>query len=291
MNHAEVKHLITLVNDLVNSSSNEGCTDDLIVCDAAMLKPLAEFTTKLKKQLEVMQDGKSQPSQVQQPALPEQHALTAKLGQFLGQLAGLRIWSYDMEDGTPYKECDEPSDGFLDSHTCLMETILEARALNAELLSDQAHWVIYSPNESSLNDGAGFWCNTDGWTELEGATKFTPAQSRVFTLPMATGQDARWVDVRTLCAASREMAEVACNVSVSVDGGQTFTPAPNGVRVIYKGVPIPGEDLLGELHINATHEGLITDIWATRDEPLDHNIGTESVPTEDTVFRLIENNA
>jgi len=78
-----------------------------------------------------------------------------------------------------------------------------------------------------------------------------------------------------------------CKVEVSLDGGATYQPAPNGVRIIYKNIMIDGEDGRGEVHINATHEGLITDIWTTRDEPLDHNIGTESVLIDDIVSRLV----
>lgn len=80
-------------------------------------------------------------------------------------------------------------------------------------------------------------------------------------------------------------------MAVSLDGGVTYQPAPVGVRIVYKGVMIDGEDGRGELHVNATHEGLITDIWATREEPLDHNIGTESVLIEDLVSRLVEDNS
>lgn len=76
-------------------------------------------------------------------------------------------------------------------------------------------------------------------------------------------------------------------MKVSLDGGVTWLEAKEGVRIIYEGVPVDGEDGLGEVHVNATHEGLITDIWTTRDEPLDHNIGTDAVLIEDIVSRLV----
>lgn len=79
-----------------------------------------------------------------------------------------------------------------------------------------------------------------------------------------------------------------CAMEVSVDGGLTYQPAPSGVRIIYKDVIIDEDERLGEVHINATHEGLITDIWTTREEPLDHNIGTDSVLIDDIVARLVE---
>lgn len=80
------------------------------------------------------------------------------------------------------------------------------------------------------------------------------------------------------------------NLLVSLDGGVTYRPAPDGVRIIYQGVMIDGEDGRGEVHVNATHEGLITDVWTTRDEPLDHNIGTDSVTINDIVARLVGDN-
>jgi hypothetical protein len=77
-------------------------------------------------------------------------------------------------------------------------------------------------------------------------------------------------------------------MKVSLDGGKTFVDAPEGVRVVYDGVLIPGEDGTGELHLNLTDEGVISDLWTTRDEPLDHNIGTSSELLEDMVERLVD---
>lgn len=54
-------------------------------------------------------------------------------------------------------------------------------------------WAIYSPNESACSDGAGFWSNTDGWVGHEHATCFAQDEKENFHLPLATGQDARWV--------------------------------------------------------------------------------------------------
>jgi len=82
----------------------------------------------------------------------------------------------------------------------------------------------------------------------------------------------------------------ACKMKVSLDGGETFVNVLDGVRVIYEGMMIPGEDGCGELHVNLTHEGIITDVWATREYPLDHNIGTSSEMTDDIICRLVEEN-
>ncbi len=47
--------------------------------------------------------------------------------KFVEQVANLDIWDFDKDDGTPYQECDEPSEGHLDSHCCLMQLIEQAR--------------------------------------------------------------------------------------------------------------------------------------------------------------------
>jgi hypothetical protein len=84
--------------------------------------------------------------------------------------------------------------------------------------------------------------------------------------------------------------EQSFRIKVSLDGGESFQDAKEGVRIVYEGVPIPGEDGTGELHFNATHEGLVTDIWTNREEPLDHNIGTSSQLVEDIVGDLVTEN-
>lgn len=109
------------------------------------------------------------------------------------------------------------------------------------------------------------------------------------------------IDAPTLAAIKMEVQESLAErprglgremlkIKVSLDGGMTFKNANEGVRIVYKGVHIPGDDGTGELHLNATHEGLITDVWTTRDESLDHNIGTSSQLIEDLVSDLVEEN-
>lgn len=83
-------------------------------------------------------------------------------------------------------------------------------------------------------------------------------------------------------------SEESAQVLVSLDGGKTFLPATSGVRIIYKNVPVPGEDEPGELHLNATSEGVITDLWVSREEPLDHNLGTSSALVDDLIERLVD---
>lgn len=54
-------------------------------------------------------------------------------------------------------------------------------------------YVIYSPNESAINDGAGFWSNQGRWTELDEASKFSHSEMKTMEMPVSTGQDARCV--------------------------------------------------------------------------------------------------
>lgn len=79
-------------------------------------------------------------------------------------------------------------------------------------------------------------------------------------------------------------------IEVSLDGGQTYIPANQGVRVMYRDLPVDGEEQLGDVHINLTTEGLITDVWVTR-EGEDHNIGTECKTIDDIVSNLVEANS
>lgn len=75
-----------------------------------------------------------------------------------------------------------------------LQTHPGAQVVNCLQLDDAALILaIYSPNESALNDGAGYWNNQDGWTEQEHATLFSARDVKKLNLPISTGQDARWV--------------------------------------------------------------------------------------------------
>ncbi len=80
-------------------------------------------------------------------------------------------------------------------------------------------------------------------------------------------------------------------IKVSLDGGITFVEAKEGVRVAIENVDVPGEGQRGEVHINVTHEGVITDVWVTREESLDHNIGTRAEMLNDMVDDLVAEGA
>lgn len=72
-------------------------------------------------------------------------------------------------------------------------------------------------------------------------------------------------------------------MKVSLDGGVTYVDAPEGVRVMYENVLIPGEDAYGEVLFNFSTQGIITDVWT-----LESNVGTESETIDELVERLVE---
>lgn len=71
-------------------------------------------------------DDQPAPQETENPPTAAKHA---EVDAFIRQIAVLLIWSYDDNDGTPYQECQSPSDGFLNSHCCLMNLIEQARHL------------------------------------------------------------------------------------------------------------------------------------------------------------------
>lgn len=84
------------------------------------------------------------------------------------------------------------------------------------------------------------------------------------------------------------MTHLESTMKVSFDNGETFIDAPQGVLVVQELEHIPGEDGSGELHLSLTDEGIITDLWVSREEPLDHNLGTMSQTYNELAEQLIE---
>lgn len=76
-------------------------------------------------------------------------------------------------------------------------------------------------------------------------------------------------------------------MKVSLDGGVTFVEAPQGVRVTYERLEIPGEDERGVLLVNCTDEGLILDVWVDRGDA-EHNIATSSETVPEILERMID---
>ena len=83
------------------------------------------------------------------------------------------------------------------------------------------------------------------------------------------------------------------NMYVSLDGGISYLPSNQGVRIVYPKVMIAGEDGRGELHINATHEGVITDVWIADQFSApgsDDNLGSKTETIDDIVCKLVDEN-
>lgn len=83
---------------------------------------------------------------------------------FVTEVANLSMWDYDNSDGKPYKECPIPSDGFLDSHCCLMELIAQARrdfSIKRGRNGDGSGWTNYylCPCGEAWDDQHDTCCN------------------------------------------------------------------------------------------------------------------------------------
>lgn len=76
-------------------------------------------------------------------------------------------------------------------------------------------FAIYSPNESAISDGAGFWRNDIGWVTQDQAQAFTAAEVEATSMPISTGQDARWVPVDWTMRSASEVAEQFGHVGMS----------------------------------------------------------------------------
>lgn len=100
---------------------------------------------------------------------------------------------------------ETPGDKFKLSYDCLAEdedgAISQAETaypgceivLATPFDDSDSHYVIYSPNESAISDGAGFWSNEEGWCEFDAAERFTQTEKKSLNLPISTGRDAIWV--------------------------------------------------------------------------------------------------
>lgn len=64
-------------------------------------------------------------------------------------------------------------------------------------VTPRSAYLIYSPNEAAISDGAGFWNNELGFTDLENAQVFSQDEVDTQSLPKSTGGDAQFVLVET----------------------------------------------------------------------------------------------
>lgn len=82
-------------------------------------------------------------------------------------------------------------------------------------------------------------------------------------------------------SALKQISGAEAIMQVSLDGGETFLPAREGVRVIVQGQESESGPV--DVHFNLTHEGVVTDLWAG-----DAHVSTEAVPYDETVSRLYD---
>lgn len=197
-------------------------------------------------------------------------------------------WGYASIAEQMYRN-DVASDQFENAITFPMSVVVA---------EEDRPYVIYASGVAGMEKA--FWSNTDGWVEFPQATTFTQVERDMLSLPVAEGSQAKWGEWETANAYYSNgifAEEINSKMAVSMDGGVSYQPATEGVRIIYRDVLIDGEDARGEVHINATHEGLVTDIWVNGEcdgpgtAPTDHNIGTSAMRLEDIVSRLVEENS
>lgn len=85
-------------------------------------------------------------------------------------------------------------------------------------------------------------------------------------------------------------------IVVSTDNGKTFTPAPEGVRLIYRGLSVwddeddtDAPETTADLAFTFTHEGVITDLWlppVEGERELSHLEATDSATIDEIVAKL-----
>lgn len=88
--------------------------------------------------------------------LLENESVTPGLQNFVDSVARMDIWGWANMNG-PIHECEQPSDGFVDSHATLMGLIERARAINKSILSEPRktctpvkYWADYGDNSASM---------------------------------------------------------------------------------------------------------------------------------------------
>lgn len=118
---------------------------------------------------------------------------------------------------------------------------------------------------------------------------------------IADGEDPRIMiaDLKALEEKTRDLRkalaefmgeESEATMQVSLDGGLTFEPVTNDVRVVYRDVLVNGEDDSGQMDFVLTTEGLVTDLWVSREGKLDHNLGTSAQTIEDIQEEMVSSN-
>lgn len=146
-------------------------------------------------------------------------------------------------------------------------------------LARGAAWLVMTDHESSPS--------TDG-AQMLYAVGPTPKDRREATIAYgmslvepflhASGIDAKHIEAIKSSLIHMPRAKDT-PMLVSLDGGQTYLPSA-GVRIIRQNMELD-DGVAGEVHLNVTSEGVITDLWAG-----DDNVGTDSATFDDEIGRL-----
>ena len=117
----EVLSIEELAVEVRNSEANDGCAADYTIVKRSWLIALLDHIQ------ETTPSQKAKALTATQQALSQAMQHSEQLTRFIQHIAGLKMWGYDKDDGNPHDECDEPDEGHIDSHNCLMELIEQAR--------------------------------------------------------------------------------------------------------------------------------------------------------------------
>ncbi len=66
---------------------------------------------------------------------------------------------------------------------------------------------------------------------------------------------------------------------------------PESATIVWENLDVPGENLGGKLHIKVNPDGIVRDVWVSRESGLDHNIGGDWATVYDLVHTLVEEGA
>ena len=121
----------------------------------------------------------------------------------------------------------------------------------------------------------------------ESLAKCLGVELQQHSIAVPTDSDWTWSDLYELLpeqqTAKAESPDDG-NLLVSLDGGVTYRSAIEGVRVIYKDLPIDDREETCELHLNCTSEGVIHDVVTTAG----HIAATSSEMADDITCRLLD---
>lgn len=110
------------------------------------------------------------------------------------------------------------------------------------MCNTENRYLIYSASEA-ISEGAGFWCNNDGWVTKNQATLFTEEEKACLLLPLSEEDDVKWLPANTEVDAmlivniddewGEQMAEIVLDGKPCVASIQRFPPSYSPVIRCY----------------------------------------------------------